>query len=134
MKLTNLQVLNALQGFGTLSQNKLPIKLAWKVTTAIRSIEPFAKAADESLKEIRLKHAIKKEDGTPKEAIDENGLPLEGTIQIPNDKLTIVNNEVREFMEQEVEVHNVTLKLSDFPEALELEPAILNSLMPLLED
>lgn len=134
MKLTNLQLLNALQGFSTLSQKKLPIKLAWKVTTAIRSLDEFAKAADESMKEIRLKYATKDDAGNPIPAKDDNGLPLENTVQIPNEKVAIVNAEVKELLEQEVEVHNVTLKLSDFPESLELEPAVLNSLMTLLED
>jgi len=44
MQLTNVQVLNALQGLNTISQNKLPIRLAWKVTTAIRSLQDFAKS------------------------------------------------------------------------------------------
>jgi len=134
MQLTNLDVLNALQAFSVLSQKKLPIKAAWKVTTAIRSLDAFAKAADESMKELRLKYAALDEQGNPLPAKDDNGLPLENTVQIPNDKIPLLNAEMNELLSQKVEVHNVTLKLSDFPESLELEPAVLNSLMNLLID
>jgi len=134
MQLTNVQVLNVLQGLNTISQNKLPIRLAWKVTTAIRSLQDFAKAVDEPMKEIRTKHALKDEAGNFVAAVDENGKDIPDTIQIPNDKIAIVNQEMNDLLGATVEVANVEFSLSDFPETLELEPSVLSLLMPVLKD
>jgi hypothetical protein len=134
MQLTNVQVLNVLQGLNTISQNKLPIRLAWKVTTAIRSLQEFAKAVDEPMKEIRTKHALKDDAGNFVPAVDENGKEIPDTIQIPNDKIAIVNMEMNELLGAAVEVSNVEFALSDFPESLELEPSVLSLLMPVLKD
>lgn len=134
MQLTNVQVLNALQALGALGQQKLPIKLAWRVATAVRTLEPFGKAVDEPLKEIRLKYALRDHLDNLVEALDEKGNPIPNTFQIPNDKIVIVNKEMDELLLQVVEVANVEFKLSDFPDTLELEPAVLNGLMSLLKD
>lgn len=134
MQLTNVQVLNAIQALSSLGQSKLPFKLAWRVTTAIRSLEPFAKAAEEPLKEIRLKHALRDHLDNLVEAVDKDGNTIPNTIQIPNDKIAIVNKEMDELLSQTVEVHNVEFKLSEFPDSIELEPAVLNGLVPLMKD
>jgi hypothetical protein len=134
MQLTNLQVLNALQALNVLGQEKLPIKLAWKVTTAIRSLEPFAKAVDEPMKDIRMKYAIKDQLDNYIEAVDDTGNAVPNTIQIPNDKIAIVNKEMDELLNQTIEVQNASLKLSDFPESTQLSPAILHALTPLIKD
>ncbi len=134
MQLTNVQVLNVLQGLNTISQNKLPIRLAWKVTTAIRSLQEFAKAVDEPMKEIRTKHALKDDAGNFVPAVDESGKEIPDTIQIPNDKIAIVNMEMNELLGATVEVVNVEFVLSDFPENLEIEPSVISLLMPVLKD
>jgi hypothetical protein len=134
MQLTNLQVLNVLQALNKLGQEKLPIRLSWKVTTAVRELEAFAKAVDEPMKEIRMKYANRDHLGALVEAKDENGNAIPNTITIPNDKIESVNKELDELLSQEVEVKNVTFKLSDFPDSLELEPAVLNALYPVMVD
>jgi uncharacterized FlaG/YvyC family protein len=134
MQLTNVQVLNALQSLNSLSQNKLPIRLAWKVTTAVRSLQEFAKSLDEPMQEIRTKHALRDEAGNLVEAVDEKGEKVPNTIQIPNDKIATVNQEMNDLLSITVEVNNVEFSLSDFPETLELEPAVLSGLTPLIKD
>ena len=134
MQLTNIQVLNAVQALSSLGQQKLPFKLAWRVTTAMRSLEPFAKAVEEPLKEIRLKYALRDHLDNFVEAVDKDGNTIPNTIQIPNDKITIVNKEMDDILFQTVEVHNVEFKLSEFPDTIELEPAVLNALVPLMKD
>lgn len=134
MQLTNLQVLNVSQALNVLSQNKLPIKLSWRVATAIRSLDPFMKAADETMKEVRMKYAVKDDQGKYLEAIDKEGNPIPNTVQIPNDKVVILNTEMDELLNQTVTVENVTLHLSDFPDKLELEPSVLNALIPIIDD
>lgn len=134
MQLTNLQVLNALQSLSTISQHKLPIRLAWRITTAIRSLEPFAKAVDEPMKDIRMKYAIKDQLDNYIEAVDDTGNAVPNTIQIPNDKIAIVNKDMDELLSQMVEVLNVKFKLSEFPDTLELQPAVLVGLTPLITE
>jgi hypothetical protein len=134
MQLTNVQVLNAVQALSSLGQQKLPFKLAWRVTTAMRSLEPFAKAVEGPLKEIRLKYALRDHLDNLVEAVDKDGNTIPNTLQIPNDKITIVNKEMDDILLQTVEVHNVEFKLSEFPDTMELEPAILNALVPLMKD
>jgi hypothetical protein len=134
MQLTNIQVLNAVQALSSLGQNKLPFKLAWRVTTALRSLEPFAKAVDEPMKDIRTKYALRDDAGNFVEAIDKDGNNVPNTVQIPNDKIALVNKEMEDLLAQTVEVHNVEFKLSEFPESLELEPNVLNALTPLINE
>ena len=134
MQLTNVQVLNAVQALSSLGQHKLPFKLAWRVTTAMRSLEPFAKAVEEPLKEIRLKYALRDHLDNFVEAVDKDGNTIPNTIQIPNDKIAIVNKEMDDILFQTVEVHNVEFKLSEFPDTIELEPAVLSALVPLMKD
>ena len=128
MQLTNLQVLNAVGALNVLGQQKMPIKLAWKINTAIRSLEPFAKAIDEPMKDIRIKYALRDQLDNLVEAVDKDGKNIPNTIQIPNDKIAIVNQELDELLSQTVEVHNVAFRLSEFPDTLELEPSVLNAL------
>lgn len=134
MKLTNLQVLNALQSLNVISQTKLPIKFAWKVATAIRALQEFSKALEGPMQEIREKHAIRNSDGIMIEAVDEEGKTIPNTVQIPNDKIAIVNAEINGLLDETVEVANVNLKLSDFPEDIKLEPVVLNGLSSLVEE
>jgi hypothetical protein len=132
MQLTNAQVLNALQGLNTISQNKLPIRLAWKVTTAIQSLQEFATTLDAPLQEIRLKHALRDEEGNLVEVRDENNVAIPNTIQIPNEKIPVVQQEMNELLNATVEVANVQFSLNDFPETLQLEPSVLVLLTPIL--
>jgi hypothetical protein len=134
MQLTNVQVLNAMQALNSIGQQKLPIKLAWKVTTAVRTLEPFAKAVDEPLKDIRTKYATRDHLGNFVEATDNEGNTIPNTVTIPNDKIATVNQEMDELLKQTVEVTNVSFKLSDFPDSMELEPAMLSALYPLVVD
>lgn len=134
MKLTNLQILSAVQGLNALSQKKMGIKTAWKVTTAMKSLEMFAKAADETMKEVRNKYALLDAQGNPLEAVNEKGEKIPNTVQIPSDKVRLVNQEMEDFMTQEVEVHNVEFKLSDFPENIELEPSVLLAISALIKE
>lgn len=132
MKLTNLQVLNSVQGLNALSQNKMGIKFAWKITTALKALELFAKAADESMQEIRNKYAKTDSLGNIMEALNDKGEKVPNTVQIPVDKIPLFNKEMNELMSQEVEVTNVQLKVTDFPENIELEPSVLLSVSALI--
>jgi len=132
MKLTNLQVLSSVQGLSALAQKKMGIKAAWKITTALKSLEQFAKTAEESMQTIRDKYALLDESGKPLLAVNEKGESIPNTVQIPSDKVSEFNKEMSDFMQAEVEVANVQLTLKDFPENLELEPSVLLSVAALI--
>lgn len=134
MKLTNFQVLGAAQGLAALAQKKMGVKTAWKITTALKSLEEFAKAADESMKEIRNKYALLDSQGNPLEAVNEKGEKVPNTVQIPTEKIPAFNKEMTDFMALEVEVHNVEFTLSDFPENMEIEPSVLLSISALIKE
>ena len=132
MQLTNAQVLNVMRGLNAFSQKTLPVKLSWRIATAIRTLDPFAKALDESLKEIRVRYAVKDELGNFVPAQDKDGISIPDTIQIPQNKISVLNMEMDELLNEHVEIHNVSLDLSDFPDTLEIEPAILTLLTPII--
>jgi len=132
MKLTNLQVLSSVQGLSALAQKKMGIKAAWKITTALKSLEQFAKTAEESMQTIRDKYALLDASGKPLLAVNEKGESIPNTVQIPSDKVSEFNKEMSDFMQAEVEVANVQLTLKDFPENLELEPSVLLSVAALI--
>ena len=133
MQLTNLQVLNVLRALNVLSQNKLPVKLSWRVTTAIRTLEPFAKATEEPLKELQMKYALRDDDGKFVEAVDQEGNAVPNTMQIPNEKVELLNREISELLNETIDVENVTFRLSEFPDSLEIEPAVLTALSPVID-
>lgn len=134
MQLKNTQVLNAVRALTVLSQNKLPVKLSWRIATALRTLEPFAKAVEEPMKELQMKYAVRDDDGKFVEALDEKGTPVPNTLQIPADKVELLNKEVNDLLNEAVNVDNVTLRISDFPDSMEIEPVVFGALVPLIDD
>lgn len=132
MQLTNKQVTDAYRGLTMLSNQKVPIKLAWKITTAIRSLAPFATKAGEIMEEIQKKYAMKNEDGTVVLGLDEKGNSIPNTMQIPPANISQLNAEIVDILDQLVEVHNVQLKTTDFPDDINIEPAVLTNLSSIL--
>lgn len=132
MQLTNKQVTDAYRGLTMLSNQKVPIKLAWKITTAIRSLAPFATKAGEIMEEIQKKYAMKNEDGTVVLGLDEKGNSIPNTMQIPPANISQLNAEIVDILDQLVEVHNVQLKTTDFPDDIDIEPAVLTNLSSIL--
>lgn len=132
MTLTNAQVLQVLQSLQTLGNNKLPVKLSWKITTAKKTLDGFAKAIEEGIQEIREKYAVKNEDGTFAEAVDENGNNVPNTMQITQENIEKFNQDLNDVLSITVVVLNVELSMADFPDTLEIEPIVLESLSPIL--
>lgn len=132
MQLTNKQVTDAYHGLTMLSNQKVQIKLAWKITTAIRSLTPFATKVGEVMEEIQKKYALKNADGTVVLGLDEKGNSVPNTMQIPPTSISQLNTEITDFLNQLVEVHNVQIKTSDFPDDISIEPAVLTSLSSIL--
>jgi hypothetical protein len=132
MRLTNLEVLNALRPLEVISQQKLPVKLSWKIATAMNALKPFAEQPQKFISEVTAKYAIRDEMGNAVESTDADGNKIPNTIQIGPMDIEKVNTELSDLMKQTVEVSNVELSLDDFPDTTEVEPVVMTGLLPLL--
>jgi len=134
MKLRNEQILNVFAGLNSLGNEKFSAKLAWKITTARGALTPFVESLEKAMAEVRTKYAIRDESGNIIPASGENGLPVEGTMQVAKENIPILNKEIADLLSIETDVENVILSMSDFPDTLEISPNVLAALYPILQD
>jgi hypothetical protein len=134
MKLRNEQILNVFAGLNSLGNEKFSAKLAWKISTARGALTPFVESLEKTMSEVRLKYAVKDEEGNVVPAVDEEGKSVEGTIQVSRENIPLLNTELTELLSVETEVENVSLSINDFPDTLEISPNALAALQPILHD
>lgn len=134
MNLTNEQIFGVVNGLSVLSEEKLPARTAWKVLTAKTTLTPFFESLQKTLDEARLRHALRDEDGNILPGLDNEGNPVQGTIQINPDTIPALNKEIRDLLDVQVEVSNVSLSMAELPESLEIAPNALAILQPILVD
>lgn len=134
MKLRNEQVLNVFGGLNTLGNEKFSAKLAWKISTARATLSPFVESLEKTMTEVRTKYAVRDTEGNIIPAFDNNGMQVEGTMQVEKDKLQVLNAELMELLTAETEVINVSLSIADFPDTFEVSPNVLQALQPILSD
>ena len=132
MKLTNQQMLNVFAGLNELSNEKFAAKLAWKIQMARTTLQPLVESLDKLLAETRQKYAVKDNLGQIVPAKDKDGNDVENTMQIAPENIKAANDELSGLMMTEVEVSNVSLSLSDFPDSLEISPNTLSALAPII--
>ena len=132
MKLTNQQMLNVFAGLNELSNEKFAAKLAWKIQMARTTLQPLVESLDKLLAETRQKYAVKDNLGQIVPAKDKDGNDIENTMQIAPENIKAANDELSGLMMTEVEVSNVSLSLSDFPDSLEISPNTLSALAPII--
>ena len=134
MKLRNEQILNVFAGLNSLGNEKFSAKLAWKISTARGALTPFVESLEKTMSEVRLKYAVKDDEGNVVPAVDEEGKSVEGTIQVSRENIPLLNTELTELLSVETEVENVSLSINDFPDTLEISPNALAALQPILHD
>jgi hypothetical protein len=132
MKLTNQQILDVFAGLNQLSNEKFAAKLAWKIQMARTTLQPLVESLDKMLAETRQKYAVKDNLGQIVPAKDKDGNDIENTMQIAPENIKAANEELSGLMLTEVEVSNVSLSLSDFPDSLEISPNTLAALSPII--
>lgn len=132
MKLTNQQMVDVFTGLNALSNEKFAAKLAWKIQMARTTLQPLVEALDKMLAEVRQKYAMKDEHGNIIPAKDKDGNDVENTMQIAAENISAANEELSGLMLTEVEVSNVSLSLSDFPDSFEISPNTLAALSPII--
>jgi len=134
MKLRNEQILNVFAGLNVLGNEKFSAKLAWKISTARAALTPFVESLEKTMSELRLKYAIRDEEGNVVPAVNEEGKSLEGTMQVSRENVPVLNKELTDLLSVETDVDNVSLSINDFPETLEISPNALAALQPILHD
>lgn len=132
MKLTNQQMLDVFSGLNTLSNEKFAAKLSWKIQMARTTLQPLVEALDKLMAEVRTKYAVKDEQGNIVPAKNEQGEDIPNTIQIAAENIASANDELMGLMKAEVEVSNVSLSLSDFPDSFEISPNTIALLTPII--
>lgn len=132
MKLTNQQMLDVFAGLNALSNEKFAAKLAWKIQMARTTLQPLVEALDKMMTEVRSKYAVKDQLGEIVPAKNEQGEDIPNTMQIATENIAAANEEFSGLMKTEVEVTNVTLSLSDFPDSFEISPNTLAALSPIM--
>jgi len=130
MKISNKELLGISAALGALRAQKMQTKLAWKLVTAGTAIAPFTKVFDEQMLEIRERWAEKDDKGKAISNTLDNG---QTSYKIPDADFKNANADLEELLEQTFVVENVGLKLSDFPDSLEVTPEILDLLAPLIQ-
>lgn len=134
MKLRNEQILNVFAGLNSLGNEKFSAKLAWKISTARGALTPFVESLEKAMSEVRLKYAVRDDDGNILPATDNDGKPIEGTMQVAKENILVLNTEMTDLLAVETEVENVKLSINDFPDSLEISPNALAALQPILAD
>lgn len=114
MKITNAELLNIYLGLNFLSEEKLPIMLSYQIESIRNYLEPYAKTVDGMILEIKKKHAaIDPVSGEYIKGKSETGDFLQNTLVLEDPEEA--NKEINEFLIQELEIPDVSLKLSEFP-------------------
>lgn len=128
MKISNKELLGVTAALGALRTQKMPTKLAWKMVVVRATLEPFSKALDSQVEELRKRWAQKDEEGNPIVTALDNG---QESYTIPEEAVAEANKDLEALLAETFDVENVELKLSDFPDSLELTPEVMGLLEPL---
>lgn len=134
MRMKNKDIIDAMTSITALSKEKLPIKLSWRIETARRAMTPFHEAATTAIDKIKMRKALRDSEGKFILATDEQGKKIPGTLVFDNKEVAEVNEEIKSLLEEEVNVENVTIKISDFPDTLEISPDSIRGLNTVLAE
>jgi hypothetical protein len=133
MKMKNKDIIDVMTSLEAIRQEKLPIKFSWKIETTRRTLKPFHEAVTEAIDKIKTNKAIKDEKGKILVPLDDKGDPVPGTLLFDRKEIQEINDEIDALLNEEVEVLNVEIRLSDFPDALEMSPESISKLEKVIE-
>lgn len=115
MRLQIRQVLNYFSELQNLSNEKMPISLAFKVDCLKQNLEEVVLQTNQIVEQIRIKFAKKNESGEVICPIDEEGRTLDGYVFNVED-IELINAETNKIFDEFVELPIFNLKISEFPE------------------
>lgn len=134
MELKNREVIDIFNTLNTLAKERLPIKLSWRIETSRRALEPFYETALASVEQAKVRRALKNPDGTFVLAKGPDGNNIPGTMMFPREEVEELNREINSVLDETVEVSNITIKLSEFPDNLEISAESIKGLDKVVKD
>jgi len=132
MKLNNKQIIDCLAGLNSLSKEKMPIGLSYKIDIIRQNLEPYFLAANHMISEIKTEYAKKDESNQILLQKNIQGEPIPGAFLFSQENLAIVNQEINEVLADSTEFPELHLKISEFPPSLMISPDVLVNLRGLI--
>lgn len=134
MELKNREVIDIVNSLNTLARERLPIKLSWRIETARRSLMPFYETALAAVEQAKFRRAMRNPDGSFVLAKDAGGNDIPGTMMFPRTEVDDLNKEINSVLDEQVEISNISIKLSEFPDNLELPAESIKGLDQIIKD
>ena len=128
MKIKNKDVIEIISTMNTLAKEKLPIKLSWRIQTTRNTLEPFYETVMNEVEQAKKNKAMKNSDGSLILAKDSSGNDVPGSMMFDRNEVEILNKEIESLLNEEVEVENISLRIDEFPDDLELSANEMRSL------
>lgn len=118
MKLKNKDLAEILSSINNLGQEKIPIRVAWKLETIRKAVLPFFETLQMTLDSYKKAKAIKNDEGQFVLAKDQQGNDIPNTMVFDKKDIDELNKEIIALMNEDVEIANLSLNIEDFPENL----------------
>lgn len=134
MELKNREVIDILNSLNALARERLPIKLSWRIETSRRALQPFYETALAAVEQAKFRRALRNPDETFVLAKDAAGNDVPGTMMFPREQIDELNKEINSVLDEVVEVSNITIRLSEFPDNLEMSAESIRGLDQIIKD
>lgn len=134
MELKNREIIDIVNSLNTLARERLPIKLSWRIETARRGLTSFYETALAAVEQAKFRRALRNPDGSFVLAKDAGGNDVPGTMMFPRDQVEDLNKEINSVLDEKVEVSNISIKLSEFPDNLELSAESIKGLDQIIKE
>lgn len=134
MELKNRDIIDIINSLNVLARERLPIKLSWRIETTRRTLQPFYETALSAVEQAKFRRALRNPDDTFVLAKDAAGNDIPGTMMFPRDQVDELNKEINSVLDEKVEVTNIAIKLSEFPDSLEVSAESMKGLDQIIKD
>ena len=130
MKITNKTVVDSVESLNHLSELKLPVKTAYKLTKLTRKVNEVLETYNEVLGKLQQNHVKKDEEGNPKMLDDPNDSNIKRLVFEDPEAFA---EAYKELLEIETEIGITKLTVEDLGN-IEVTPTILYQIDWLIED
>lgn len=134
MELKNREIIDIVNSLNGLARERLPIKLSWRIENSRRALQPFYETALAAVEQAKFRKALRNPDDTFVLAKDPAGNDVPGSLMFPRDQIDELNKEINSVLDEVVEVNNIALKLSEFPDNLEMSAESIRGLDQIIKD
>lgn len=133
MIITNKEINDAIIGIDILSKGKYPVILSYKLFLIKQNIEPYLLAASNAINEIKKKYSKKDENGNLVLSKNEKGQDVPNTFVLDQESIENVNKEILEVLNQQIQIPDIKIKISEFPPDVLVSPDIFVNLYKFIE-